>query len=243
MLRVAICDDEGDGRDALLEILSTNAAGHKYTVREYPDGEKLMFEYEENPQPFDLVLLDLEMPVLDGMETAVRIRRLDRDVPIIIVTKHDKYTAWGYDIHAWHYLLKPVSVEKLREALREITEARERKAQDCFILSTGSGTLRIPYDRILYFESDRNRVSIHTAHLKEHIRVYRPLHEIERICSGNFIKSHHSFLVNIYHIERISRKDWEAVLSNGERVRISRGKMQMLLDQFEKRIYSDAQSP
>lgn len=243
MLRVAVCDDEGDSRDALLEILSQCAEGQKYTVREYPDGEKLMFEYVESPQPFDLVLLDLEMPVLDGMETAVRIRGVDRDVPIIIITKHDEYTAWGYDVHAWHYLLKPVNAEKLRGALREISETRARKDKDCLVLSTGSGTFCIPFDRILYFESDRNKVNIHAAHMKKPVRVYCSLREIERMCGGDFIKSHHSFLVNIYHIENVSRKDREAVLSNGERIRVSRGKMQAVLDQIENRVYSGTRNP
>lgn len=240
MLRIAVCDDEGHSRAALLDILSAGAPGQKYSVREYPDGEKLLFEYGENQRPFDLILLDLEMPVLDGMEAAARIRRVDRDVPIVIVTKHNEYTAWGYDVHAWHYLLKPVSAEKLRVVLLEINDAQARKDKDCFAVSAGGVNVRIPFDRILYFESDRNRVNIHTVHLREPVRAYIPLRDIEPLCKDGFMKTHHSFLVNVYHIESVSRTKHEAVLSNGERVRVSRSRMRAVLEQIERRIYHDA---
>ena len=121
--KIAICDDE---REQLtkLEALVTNWAskmGCGYSIRSFTSAEEFLFEYEED-KAYDILLLDVEMNNISGIELAKRIRKDDNRAEIIFITSHFEFVGEGYEVDALHYLIKPVACEKLCQVLSKATE-------------------------------------------------------------------------------------------------------------------------
>lgn len=105
-----------------------------------------------------ILFLDIEMPGIDGMETARRLRALGSKAVIIFVTAYPDFVFQGYEVQAFHYILKPYQPEKIRQVLgRALEEARLTETQ-YYIVEQKSGTLRLPLDQVICFKSDRRSV-------------------------------------------------------------------------------------
>ena len=112
-IHIAICDDEQAEIDYLSTLVNQWASrkGVAIQLNEFPSAESFLFAYEG--QHTDILLLDIEMGGMDGVTLAKKIRLMNKEVQIIFVTGYMEYIADGYDVEALHYLLKPVSEEKL----------------------------------------------------------------------------------------------------------------------------------
>ena len=104
-MRIAICDDEKAQRSLITKYLQEWARenGQILELSEFPDAESLLFCWEDEKR-FDLLILDIEMGALSGMELAERIRRENEDIPILFITGYETYMAQGYEVSAIQYL-------------------------------------------------------------------------------------------------------------------------------------------
>ena len=107
MIRVAIVEDEAEIREQLMGYVQryTRQYGTAFEVKTFADGLEILEDYRP---AYDLILLDIEMKHLDGMETARRIRELDPDVMLVFITNMAQYAIKGYAVGALDYVLKPV---------------------------------------------------------------------------------------------------------------------------------------
>ncbi|MCI8900281.1 MAG: response regulator transcription factor [Lachnospiraceae bacterium] len=155
---------------------------------------------------------------MNGIELALRIRERehDRAVQIVFVTGYMDYIEKGYDVEALHYLLKPVTQERLFGVLdRAAQRVRDRGRELC--LQMPEGTARIPVSEIRYLEVQRNYVTIHGD---EDYTVKRTLGELERGLDGRFFRTGRSYIVNLQFVKKITRS--QIVLKDGAQIPLPR---------------------
>ena len=218
-IRVAVCDDERSQTEYLTAKLSEWAAlnDHLCDVFSFPSAEAFLFAYGEN-KLFDVLLLDIEMKEMNGVELARRIREENETVQIIFITGYSDYMSQGYDVGALHYLLKPISKEKLFQVL-DRAAANLRKAEKRLTVSVNRQTEYIPLSKIVYLEAQMNYTVVYTKTAE--YRVKTPLSDLEKKLDDGFFRCQRSFIVNLAEIHTVKRDS--VILKNGRSVPISRG--------------------
>ncbi len=118
--KIAICDDEQNQIEYISSIATSWSAheGHSCEIRTFTSAEAFLFEYEDD-KAYDILLLDVEMKNMNGIELAKRIRRDNNRAEIIFITLHFEFVGEGYEVDALHYLIKPISEEKLIFTVRK----------------------------------------------------------------------------------------------------------------------------
>lgn len=217
--KMAICDDCDTDTEYLSALVAAWAetSGHRTVVERFPSAEAFLFYYEEK-KDFDILLLDVEMGEVNGIELAQRIRREDTRVQIVFITGFPDFMAEGFEVAALHYLMKPVSKEKLCAVL-DRAAANLAKPDKRLQVNFDRETFFVPFHRILYIEAQKQYVRIHTE--SGDYRMKASLADMEDVLDEYFFKCQRSFLVNLNHVARIRNQC--AVLKNGEEIPISRG--------------------
>ncbi len=227
MLALSLCDDNAAERTYLKNLVLGWAArsGADVSVREYPSAEALLFAYEDRPP--DILLLDIEMPGMNGVELAGKLRDRREDVQIVFITGYPDFLAEGYEVEALHYLLKPVTAEKLSSVLSRAAEKISR-AEKKILLPSDGGKTALPLKEIRYIEARRQYSVIYAVSGEYRLKV--SISELETQLDGYFLRVQRSFIVNLREVLRINRS--EVILRSGEAVPISRG----MADKIGKKI-------
>ncbi|MBQ8641147.1 MAG: response regulator transcription factor [Clostridia bacterium] len=218
-LKIAVCDDDEKQIEYLGSLVSAWSGGtfHTCGIHRFTSAEAFLFRYAED-KAWDILLLDIEMPGESGVELAKRIRQDNSTVQIIFITGFPDFIADGYEVAALHYLLKPVSAEKLRAVLDRAAGNLE-KQEKRLCIAFDRQTDFVPLSRILYIEARKQYVRICTA--DSEYRMKAALSEMEGQLDEYFFRCQRSFLVNLRWVVRI--KGDCVVLKNGAEVPISRG--------------------
>ncbi len=218
-LKIAIIDDEQKQIDYLSGVVSdwANKNRHLTDVKCYSQAKSFLFDYAEE-KDFDILLLDIEMPGMNGIELAKAVRRENSTVQIIFITGYYEYFSDGFDVSALHYLIKPADKRKLLPVLdRAVNNLNCR--QRSVLLSSPDGDVKVSLADICYIESENVYVAVHTTS-----GVYRSrisLGKLAEQLDETFIKVHRSYIVGLKHVKRISRT--HITMLGGELVPISRG--------------------
>ena len=130
----------------------TSAPGSQFVLDTYVSAEQFLFESEDKP-PYDVLIFDIQMKNINGMELAKTLRKRGCDSEIIFVTGVPDYAIEGYEVGAIRYILKPVKPEVLKSLLDKVYESRQKKADDYFVLGQGADLERIPFEKIVYIEA------------------------------------------------------------------------------------------
>lgn len=223
-MRLAYCEDEKIQLEYMHTLCEEWAMqmGEPLTYCGYRSAKEMLFENMEN-YPFDLLMLDIDMEGMSGMELARCIRKTDEAIPIIFLTNRKEYVFEGYEVRALRYLLKPIDKEKLFPILNELCAAAKQE-KNYLIISVAGEHIKLEQKEILYVEANGHYLTIHT--LQEAYEIKKPLselmEEISHTTDGreHFISSHRSFWVNLAHIERVMRT--ECLLSDGSKIPVSR---------------------
>jgi len=221
-MRIAICDDE-QAQQLLVEkyLLEWGKEHHDSIVtRLFPNGESFLFSWEEDKE-YDLLILDIEMGKMNGMELAGEIRKQDEEIPILFITGYDSYMAQGYEVSALHYLLKPVNKEKLFVVLDRLQRNRVKtEIEEKFLFQTEEGTLSLPLSKIWYVEASAHQCVLYTQ--EQAYVLKQTISAVEKLFSGKkeIIRCHRSYLVNLQHISAIVKN--EIILDNKNRLPVSR---------------------
>lgn len=217
--RAALCEDEAAERDQIAElsrgILTAN--GLETEIVPFSSADELRRELEEKRTAFDLYLLDIEMKDgASGLDLARQLYSWGVRNRIIFITGSMEYAIHGYDVEPIHYLLKPVSREKLEEA---INRALARRGVQTVMFQRAGKNVPVKVQDMLYLESWNHGVIIHLRDGKQTFAM--PLAEAERLLpAGAFQRCHKSFLVNLVWVERASHSG--VLLKDGKRLPVSR---------------------
>lgn len=234
-MKIAIVDDEADEQEILAKYIREWAEAKKELVEFacFVSSEAFLFSWEDDKE-YALLVLDIEMGGISGLELAKKIRLQDGDIPILFVTGYDEYMQYGYDVAALHYLLKPVQKEKLFQVLDKLGEREE--SQMNLIVNAGNEVRRLPLSAIFYVEADGHGSILHTAN--EAVSVRESFGEIERqlLSAEEAVKCHRAYLVNLRYVSAI--RGAELILDHGERLPIARSRMKDVQSAF-LRYYKD----
>lgn len=244
MLQIAICDDETLLLDEIKKI-TEDCLQQQQTfsiLTTYTDGKSLFYDIQDG-RHFDLLLLDIEMPGLSGMELAGRIHELLPDALTLFVTAHYKYAVDAYELHIFRYIPKNQLRERLPHALKDAVSLLEIQNTDSYIISTQNRFERIPYKEILYIEKDGKNAVFHTLAVKKPVKeqpddntgqtrsVRKTLTEVfHELQSEEFYFIERGYIVNLRHVTGISHTD--CILTDQTRLPVSQSR----LPEFKKRL-------
>ena len=135
MLRVAVAEDNPKDRERLLSFLKKYGEEKdvQIEVAEYTDGSELLDQYRPC---YDVIFLDVEMPQMDGMKAAEKIRETDEEVILIFITNMAKYAIRGYEVQALDYVLKPVKYEAFTVKMDKVKRLAEKKKDKSISIKT-----------------------------------------------------------------------------------------------------------
>ncbi len=203
MVKVGICDDQPEMRKPLRQILEQvlQLQGVEYLIYESESGEELTAGI--SCLDIDILFLDIEMRSLDGIETAKLLRRKGMKGIIIFVTAYPDFVFQGYEVHAFHYILKPYRKEKIEEVLRQALHELDLSKEQYFIIEQKARVIRIPLSQTIAFQSDRRKVE---ALLEEgFVDFYGRIDEVYRELPSCFIRIHNRYIVNLNYVTTLEK--------------------------------------
>lgn len=218
-MQIGVCDDQQEIRELIIgkvkELYPTEQ------IASYQSGQEVL---DDSHLP-DILLLDIQMPEMDGMETARELRRRDRQMIIIFVTVAEEYVFQSFDVGAFHYLVKPFTDEKFSQVLqkavgqyqeRKTDYMRAKKEKPSLVVTSKGEHVAIPLEDIVYAEVFNRKIMVHT--LDADIEYYGKMKELEREAGEDFYRPHRAYLINFnfvrkYNAEVIYLKKGQALIA------------------------------
>lgn len=211
-MKVLVVDDESPARERLAALV------------EEIDGYQLVGQAEDGREALDMVgsldpdivLMDIRMPEIDGIEAARHLAGLDQPPAVIFTTAYDEYTLEAFEAFATGYILKPVRRRRLEEALRRAS--RPTRAQLTGLAAAGDTGSRsnicarlgdrmqlIPVDDVRYFRADQKYVSV--CHSQGIDLIDEPLKDLAAEFGADFVRIHRNALVSVRHVKSVQRDE------------------------------------
>lgn len=203
MLRIAIVEDEPACAQQLQEYIDRYQAerGLEISVSRFSDGIELVEQYTP---AWDILFLDIQMKLLDGMETARRIRTQDPYVTIVFITNLARYAIQGYEVDASDFILKPLEYDRFRVRMDKVTASRSRKREAYVVLPLGERKVRVPVEEILYAEVLDHELQVVTK--RQSYRMRCSLQKMEQMLEGKgFSRCNRCYLVNLRQVTGVER--------------------------------------
>lgn len=202
--RIAVCDDDKIIRDNLCsfcnDILTNDSV--EYRIETFDSACELEERLNTENCPFDLLILDIKMDGMTGMELARSLREKGNRISIIFVTAYEDYLREGYSVQPIHFLLKPVRREKLASAIH--TDLKLNYIPKTVVIHIGNKLLHLSLSDIRYVESYNHRIVIHQG--TGNSTYYYSLSDFEKqLPMGRFARCHNSYLVNLNKVREIGR--------------------------------------
>ena len=198
-MQIAICDDEVSMVQILEEKIKKLLPDA--VIEKYLSGDELI---ASGSKP-DILFLDIQMPGMDGMETAKMLRQDNEDMILIFVTAAEEYVFQAFDVGAFHYLVKPFSDEKLKEVVTKAVHnikrsSRLEKDEKYIMVQTAGSHIKIFLRDIVYAEVYNRKVIIHTR--STDIEYYGKLQELSDMAGTDFFRTHRAYLVHFKYVEK-----------------------------------------
>ncbi|WP_343208265.1 LytTR family DNA-binding domain-containing protein [Anaerolentibacter hominis] len=207
--RIAICDDvnyyvnllEGFVKEYAVEtnIQAETAA--------FTDGQELLESFQK--KIFDIVLLDVEMPDMDGIELGKEIRRINPDAVLIYITVHESYCLDAANLEAMYYIVKPIDKNRMFRVLRNATTLIRGKQAELLIqkryieVTANYETVALELTKIVYMQKDQNRLLIHMLNKKVYVCYDTVKHMITLLPRNLFFQVSGSMIVNLYYVKEM----------------------------------------
>lgn len=234
MLRVAIVEDMPAELTLLQKHLQSYAdeRGMAFEFAVFGDATAFLERYRAD---YDIVFMDIELPGMDGMEAAHRLRALDRQVTLIFVTNMAQFAVKGYEVEALDYIVKPVKYGSFCTKLDRAV-ARCQAAAESIAIPQQNGTLRLLLREILYIEVNGHRLTYHTQ--QGTFEAGGSLQDVEaKLHPKGFLRCNKCYLVNQRQVRGMQGNLVQ--LSNGETLQISRLRKKGFLEELMDSMRDD----
>lgn len=238
-MKIAIIDDEIKEQDIIENYLLEWISGHgmQSDISRYDSSEHFLFHWEEN-KDFDLLILDIEMGQMNGMELARKIREENEDIPLMFITGYDEYMQYGYDVAALHYMIKPVNKDKFFMILDKLEKRQTVSSEEKIMLMTDKGARSVFCAGIIYVEANGHCCMVRIA--GETILVKEAFGEVTKKLEPYtyFVKCHRAYLVNIRYVSMVLKA--EILLDDKETIPVSRNQLKKVQSEFLRYYVNDS---
>ena len=207
-MRIAVCDDDPRGQEQFEEAL--RGCDPALSAEKYLSGASLLEAAKGEPR-FDIVFLDIYMPGENGIDIAKSLKKNSPETGIVFVTSSSEHAVEAFALYAIHYLVKPVTPEGIKEALKRLHETRF-VYRERITFKSGADTYTVYTDRICLAESDNHTVDVLMAD-GQRLKVRMSFSELEKKLNGNFLRINRGILVNMDYIIRMGKET--CTLQNG----------------------------
>ncbi|SET70155.1 two component transcriptional regulator, LytTR family [Natronincola peptidivorans] len=162
----------------------------------------------ESGQRYELILLDILMPLITGMDAAKEIRQFNQDIKIIFLTSSTEFAVEAYSVGAYYYAIKPIWKEKLFILLDKVISEMETTLGKSFLIKSNTGLTRVFINRLEFAEVNGRTILYHLTNGSV-IEATGSMTELEKLLSDNvcFIKPHRSYIINMEHIDTLSQRE------------------------------------
>lgn len=198
MIHIAICDDEKDFVTHMTSLLNQYAAetGEEIKITAYYDGMELIEKYDTT---IDLIFLDIQMRLVNGLRAAERIRQMDEKVGIIFLTTLTQYGLEGYKYQAANYIIKPMKYVRLKAEMDQWLKKHRKDDSPAMVITNDTGKYKVFLKSLRYVETFNRNLLLHTE--QENILCYKSMKEMEQALQGKgFIRCHTSYIVNLFYV-------------------------------------------
>ena len=199
MIRIAIVEDELQASERLEHFLKCleQERNEKFAITVLRNAEEFL---EKNRQGFELVLMDIELPGMNGMEAAERMRKMDSEAVLVFVTNMAQYAVKGYEVNALDFIVKPVKYADFTFKMKRALYAVEGLMEHELVIPVSGGMRRISVSRLLYVEVNGHKVQYHL--IDQVIETRSTLKQIEKQLSEySFLRCNNCYLVNPRHVK------------------------------------------
>lgn len=211
-MKILIVDDEKLARERLKQLVSSLLPNPELV--EAGNGREALFAV--NASHPDLVLMDIRMPVMDGLESAMHLSHMDNPPSVIFTTAYDQHAVAAFEVNAVDYLLKPIRRERLETALGKVSQWSTQQLQNIrdqdelggarshiSVQLRGQITV-IPVAEIVYFMADNKYVRVRTATERHFIE--DSLVNLEQEFEDRFLRIHRNAIASIAHIRAMEKQ-------------------------------------
>lgn len=224
MYKIALVDDEFESSEQLSRCIEEYAKeyGVLFKISRFKNGISFLEDY--SPE-YDIVFLDVDMPMMNGLEVAGKLREIDSTVVLVFVTFLAKYATRGYKYDALDYIVKPVKYAAFRITMDRALQRCARKKRATVMLSSSEGDICMELNCLSFVEITNHNITYHTT--RGNFTAYGTMRSIEKLLPPKqFYKCNRCYLVNLRSVTRIQGS---TVFVGGEELEISRSRKQEFL--------------
>lgn len=230
-MRIAICDDNEQELAHLSELITEYQMSREVSLdcRLFHNGTELLCDVRGGD--YDLVLMDVLMPGVNGIQAAQELRELDQNVKLIFISASPEFALESYKVDAYHYLLKPVEADAFFTLLDRVGSQLFTQEEQGFVLKNRKGVVRVSFAELEYVEVINKTVSFHLADGTIH-EAAAALADIEHklLARPEFLKPHRSYLVNLSYVQAIGANC--IVTKRGNSIPVSRQRRSHVQDAY-----------
>lgn len=235
-MKIAICDNEQEQQKQLLQLLNKEMTrrGCKYEVSFFSYGEALL--EKAATETFDIVFLDIYMKEMNGITTARELQKM-QNPKIVFITTSEDFAVDAFQIHAAHYLVKPVQPADIKEALDRCLPDKDDVA--IHTLKTAQGTICLREDHICFIEATGKYSLLYTIDSEEPYRCpYAFRQFVEGMQSEDLVQCHRSYVVNLNFAEHISNT--EIIMKDKQFIPLSRKEKPAFMEKYKSYLFRQA---
>ena len=234
---IGICDDSLEQVELLLKYLGSYPGFDSFETVQSTHPQSFLAELKTNKP--EIVLLDIDMGDTNGIQLGEKIKSLYPDTVIIYITAHEEYAVKAFEVHAFHYLLKPLTKEHfflvMDEALAYIRKKLPAEPAKTFSIQIKGEFISVPYSIIFYFEKTGRRIKIHTS--EREVYYYGNLQELPgKLDAASFLQCHQGYIVNVDKIRSFREKT--LFLEKGLALPVSRSYMEQVREALARMLFA-----
>ncbi len=228
-MKIAVCDDDKRDIARIKKLVKAYDADNNIvlSISEYESGSELL-KAISNGENVDIIFLDINMDDMDGLSVAKRIREIDDDVPIILVTAFMNYALDGYKVKASRFLIKDDLDKTFDECMDDICKDIRKKSKT-IAFNCVEGEMRLKASDIILIETSGHKNLIKLKN--ETYQIYEKLDGLEEMLKGyGFLRTHNSFLVNMAHIRGIN--SYVLTLDDGRQLPVPKARYKQVRQEY-----------
>lgn len=227
-VQVAIVEDNNQFRQQLTDFLNRFSEEENISIayESFHDGMAFVTPFQPK---WDLIIMDIEMPLLNGMDAARKVRESDPDVPLLFITSIAQYAMEGYSVGALNYILKPLHYNRFRTEMNRVLRILASRSDDHLTIKTSEAIYRIPLQSVTFIEVYNHTLLYHTTDRDYSSTGKTSITSLESELSGKgFFRIHKSYLVHMKHIASVEKN--QVILQDGTRLDIGRDRKKDLMN-------------